>query len=117
MRLYSRTGALVVEAPEGHFEPVDDGGFDLPGPLSDRLHGVAVAGQRQWETSIERQQRLITEEAARRADPATLLEAVNKLVAAAEATEPAEDTPAAKPPRAPAKAPAAKGTSGTSGTK
>lgn len=110
MRLYSLTGAVVVDAPEGHFEPADDGGFDLPGPLSDRLHGVAVAGARQWENSIERQRRLIAEEAARRADPATLLAAVEKLVAQAEAGAPAAGAkaPAAKPPAAkPAKGTAA----------
>ena len=40
MRLYSRTGAIAVDDPQyGHIVPADDGGFDLPGPLSDRLHG------------------------------------------------------------------------------
>lgn len=89
MRLYSRTGAGAVDDPEfGHFEPAGDGGFDFPGPLSERLHPVAIRGQKQWETSIERQHRLIQEEAARRADPATLLAAVEQLVAQAAATSP-----------------------------
>jgi hypothetical protein len=91
MRLFSLAGAAAVDDPEfGHFEPVDDGGFDFPGPLSERMHATAVRGQKQWENAIERQRRLITEEAARRADPATLLEAVEKLVQAAKATPPAE---------------------------
>jgi hypothetical protein len=95
MRLFSLAGAAAVDDPEfGHFEPVDDGGFDFPGPLSERMHATAVRGQKQWENAIERQRRLITEEAARRADPATLLEAVEKLVQAAAATPPPE--PAAK---------------------
>ena len=49
---------------------------------------IAVRGERQWENSIERQRRLIAEEAARRADPRTLLDAVEKLVAQAETTPP-----------------------------
>ena len=85
MRLYSLAGATAVDDPEhGHIEPVDDGGFDFPGPLSDRLHGVHVGGEPQWENAIERQRRLITEEQARRADPRTLLDAVEKLVTQAE---------------------------------
>ena len=28
MRLYSHTGAVAIDAPEGHFEPDEDGGFD-----------------------------------------------------------------------------------------
>jgi hypothetical protein len=88
MRLYSRTGAAAVDDPEfGHFELTGDGGFDFPGPLSERLHGVAIRGEREWENAIERQRRLIQEEAARRADPATLLDAVEKLVAQAETPE------------------------------
>jgi hypothetical protein len=57
-----------------------------------------------WETDIERQHRLIAEEAARRADPRTLLDAVEQLVQAAQATAvPAAVAPA---PKAAAKAPA-----------
>ena len=92
MRLYPMADVGAVDDPEfGHIDPEDDGGFDFPGPLADRLHGVAVRGQRQWENSIERQRRLILEEQARRADPATLLAAVEQLVKAGQAAEaPAE---------------------------
>lgn len=103
MRLYPMADAGAVDDPEfGHFEPADDGGFDLPGPLSDRLHGAHVRGERQWENSIERQRRLILEEQARRADPATLLAAVEQLVKAGEAAS-APETPKGR-----AKAPASK---------
>ena len=94
MRLYSLSNAGAVDDPEfGHFEPGPDGGFDFPGPLSDRLHNSAVRGQKQWETAIERNNRLILEEAARRADPRTLLDAVEKLVGAAQAVVPVTAAP------------------------
>jgi hypothetical protein len=93
MRLYPRGNVGAVDDPEfGHFEPADDGGFDLPGPLSDRLHGAHHRGEWQWEDQIERQRRLILEEQARRADPRTLLDAVEKLVKQA-AAEPEPETP------------------------
>jgi hypothetical protein len=95
MRLYSRTEAASVDHAEfGHFEPQDDGGFDFPGPLADQLHSTHIAGKPAWETAIERQNRLIAEEAARRADPATLLGAVEQLVKAAQATQSADPAPA-----------------------
>lgn len=85
MRLYSLTGQISVTHPvHGTFGPAPDGGFDLPGPVFTQLHRACVGGQKQWETSIERQHRLIAEEAARRADPRTLLDAVEQLVKAAE---------------------------------
>lgn len=108
MRLYSRTGATALDHPvHGHFEPGPDGGFDFPNPLSDELHSFAVGGQRLWETEIERQHRLISEERARRQDPESLLSAVEQLMKAAQAaatvqTPPAEAAPAvevAKPRR------------------
>jgi hypothetical protein len=90
MRLYSRTGATAVDHPEhGHFEAADDGGFDFPDELSDALHRYHVHGRPAWETAIERQNRLIDEELERRKDPATLLSAVEQLVAAASAVKPA----------------------------
>lgn len=101
MRLYTRTGATALDDSEfGHFDANDDGGFDFPDPLSDKLHRFHAGGQPMWETDIERQQRLIAEELERRRDPATLMEAVQQLVNAAKAVsepEPAESK------RAPAK--------------
>ena len=104
MRLFSRDGATAVDDAGVHYTPAADGGFDFPEDLGERMHAAHLAGKPLWEDSIERQQRLIAEEAARRADPATLLAAVEQLVAAAGATRPAEPAPvkaAVKP--APAK--------------
>lgn len=105
MRLYSKTGATVVDAPEGHFEPADDGGFDLPGPLSDLLHSAHAEGVKLWETAIEKQHRLIAEETARRSDPKALLEAVEQIIKLAQG--------ASAPADSEAKAEVAKGTSKT----
>lgn len=97
MRLFSRAGATAVDDGPASYKPGPDGGFDFPEDLGERLHAVHDGGVQVWENSIEKQQRLIAEEAARRADPATLLAAVEQLVAAAHATAPAEPVkPAAK---------------------
>jgi hypothetical protein len=90
MRLYSRTGVTALEDPEfGHFDAdPETGGFDFPDEVSDRLHSFHMRGQPMWETDVERQQRLITEELDRRKDPATLLSAVEQLVQAARAVQP-----------------------------
>lgn len=102
MRLYSRTGATALDDPEyGHFDANDDGGFDFPDDLSDRLHGFHAAGRPMWETDVERQQRLIAEELERRKDPATLLDAVQQLVQAAKTVS--EPEPTKPEPKAPAK--------------
>lgn len=86
MRLYTRTGATAVDDPEfGTFEADEEGGFDLPDDLSERLIRFHIDGRPAWETDTERQNRLIAEELERRKDPATLLEAVQQLVAAAQA--------------------------------
>ncbi|WP_155589809.1 hypothetical protein [Streptomyces cavernae] len=100
MRLYTRTGATAVDDPEyGNFQADDEGGFDLPDPLANRLHGFHINGRPAWETDLERQNRLIAEEIERRKDPATLLAAVQQLVAAAQSLPQA----AAEPPATPAK--------------
>jgi hypothetical protein len=98
MRLYSRAEAVAIDDPKfGHIVPAEDGGFDLPDELFDRLHQSAVRGEKQWETSIERQHRLIAAEAARRADPKTLLDAVEQLVQAAkDSATPEAETAAPK---------------------
>lgn len=89
MRLYPRDASTALVVHGGvRYEAAEDGGFDFPGNVSDHLHGFHVQGGPMWETSIERQARLIAEEAARRADPKTLLDAVEQLVRAAQATAP-----------------------------
>jgi hypothetical protein len=99
MRLYSRTGATAVDDGGKHYTPADDaGGFDFPEDVGARLHSFHADGKPLWEDSIERQNRLMSEEAARRADPATLLAAVEKLVAAAKSTAPEPKTAAKAAP-------------------
>ena len=107
MLLYSLTGATAVAADDGKQyepEPGDDGAFSFPGPLAAEMLAAHLGGKPQWETEIQRRQRLITEEAERRKDPATLLAVVEQLVAQAAAQAPAKPAQAAKP--AAAKAPA-----------
>ena len=80
MRLYSLSGATAIDAPEGHFEPGDDGSWDaLPGAVFERLHNSAVKGRRLWEDEIERSARLHGEEAARRRDPESLYSVMGDL--------------------------------------
>jgi hypothetical protein len=111
MRLYTRTGAIALDDPEyGHFDADENGGFDFDDDLSDKLHRFAFRGKPAWETEVERQQRLATEELERRRDPATLQALVEQLTlqaaAGRAAAEPApapvapvEDAPVAKQTR------------------
>lgn len=85
MRLFSRTGATAIDAPEGHFDAGEDGAFDLPEAVAQRELSFHVGGKPQWETDIGRQHRLVAEEMERRKDPATLLDAVQQIVQAAAA--------------------------------
>ena len=85
MILFSRTGASVVQHEGVTYRPGPDGGFPFPDHVSDRLHRFAVRGVKQWETDIERQRRVMSEEMDRRRDPAELYAAVEKIVRAAEA--------------------------------
>jgi hypothetical protein len=98
MRLYSRTGAASVEHQGHTYEPGEDGGYDFPEAVGRDLHSFHVAGKPMWETDIERQNRLMNEELERRKDPATLLEAVEQIVAAAKGSseEKAEHKPAVR---------------------
>ncbi|MEW2301977.1 hypothetical protein AB0958_18720 [Streptomyces sp. NPDC006655] len=87
MRLYTLTGATALDDAEyGKFEADENGGFDFPDDVSDRLVSFHVGGRPMWETDTERQRRLVLEEMDRRKDPATLLSAVEQLVRAAQAT-------------------------------
>lgn len=97
MRLYHLTGADSVAHGAVTYKAAEDGGFDFPPDLEAHMHALAVGGQRQWETAIERQQREIAAELARRQSPEALYEAVSKLVQAAETA------PKAAPAKAPAK--------------
>lgn len=90
MRLYTRTGATALDDNLfGHFDAGPDGSFDVPEEFGEQLRRFHLAGRPAWETDIERQHRLMDEELQRRQDPATLLAAVEQIVAAARATTPA----------------------------
>lgn len=101
MRLYSRDGATAVSHGGETYTAANDGGFDFPEHVALELHGYHAGKAPLWETDIERQAREAAELAAQRKDPATLLDAVNQLVAAAQATGPVQQ---AAPPATPAKA-------------
>lgn len=80
MRLYPYPDPVpAVDAPEGHYEPKDDGGFDFPDTLFSRLHSTHHNGEKRWETAVERQKRTRGEESARRRDPETLYNAVEQI--------------------------------------
>lgn len=112
MRLYPRHSVGAIDSEFGRIEAQDDGGYDFPGPLAGQMHSIHIDGRQLWEDSIEQQRRLIQEDAARRADPRTLLDAVNELVKQSRTApaDPAETAPAKTPAKttAAAKAPAAK---------
>ena len=96
MILYSRAGASVVRHEGVTYKPGPDGGFPFPDHVSDRLHRFAVRGVKQWETAVERQGRIMSEELDRRRDPAELYAAVERIVRAAEAGSQAEVKPEPK---------------------
>lgn len=100
MRLYSRDGATAVSHGGVTYTAGDDGGFDFPEPVGQYLHAFHAGKRPLWETDIERQYREAAEETELRKDPATLLDAVNQLVAAAKATAPPAQPAPAKTPRA-----------------
>lgn len=98
MRLYTLTGATQVDDPEfGRFVADENGAFEFPNALSDRLHAFHVAGRQVWETDAERDVRLRAEELERLRDPATL---ARLLQASLRGSSPATP-PAPSPPQAP----------------
>lgn len=114
MRLYPRDETTGAVASDGvTYQPAEDGGFDFPPELATHLRTTHVGGRKVWEDSIERQNRMIADEMARRADPRTLLDAVEQLVKAAGATAvpdaPKAPAKAAPAPAVKAAAPAAAG--------
>jgi hypothetical protein len=111
-RLFSLNRATAVDDPEfGHFDADEqDGGFEFPDDLSDRLHRFGHRGKQAWETEAEREQRLHQQESSRRRDPGTLYDAVEQIALvtkqladlqlAAAGSAPADgDAAPAKPPR------------------
>ena len=104
MRLYSRDGATAVSHGGETYTPGHDGGFDFPEHVGLELHGYHAGKVPMWETDIERQHREAAELADQRKDPATLLDAVNQLVAAAQAVAPVSATPAPETPARTARA-------------
>jgi hypothetical protein len=80
MRLFSLVGAASVSDGENTHTPDKDGGFTLEDGLAARLHATHVNAKPMWETEGERQTRHASEEDERRRDPATLLDAVERLI-------------------------------------
>lgn len=78
-RLYPLIPTPAVDAPEGHFEPEDDGGYDFPAPLAAQLHAARYGKRKLWETAIERQERTHSEDLSRRRDPAVALDALERI--------------------------------------
>jgi MoxR-like ATPase len=92
MLLYSRTGATALDDPEyGRFNRQDDGSFDLPDDLADRLLRFHHRGRPLWETEIDRGHRIASEDLEKRRDPANLLDAVQQILAAAQLARQATD--------------------------
>ena len=112
MRLYPRAGQVAVAHEGQRYKPGPDGGFDLPEEAGRFLHSFHSGGKPLWETDIERQHRLIAEEAERRKDPATLLSAVEQLVSAAKAPAAAAPAPEPEAPKSIPKAAPAKAADG-----
>ena len=81
-RLYPLDPVPAVDAPEGHFEPEEDGGYDLPDTLFSRLHSTHHGGEKAWETQVERQRRQHYQDLERRRDPAALFDAVDRFAGA-----------------------------------
>lgn len=98
MRLYTRTGATALTDPEyGMFEADEQGGFEFPDDLGERLHRFHLAKQPLWEDEEQRHQRVVNEEMDRAKDPATLLAVVQQLAMLAKAAIPAQPAPASTP--------------------
>jgi hypothetical protein len=67
MRIYHRKGAAAVTAGGVTYQAEADGGFEgLPGPVEQHLLGFP-----DWETEVQREQRRVREDLARRRDPAS----------------------------------------------
>jgi hypothetical protein len=82
MKLYSRTGAASVTNDDYDGSPFTtdkDGAIEVPDELGRHLHNLHIGGKQAWEDDVDRHKRLVVEEAQRRADPASLLDAVNAL--------------------------------------
>jgi hypothetical protein len=90
MKLYSKLGPQTVSNEEvvgSPFTTGDDDSIVVPDEFGAFLHATHVGGKPVWEDDRERQIRLVGEEATRRADPATLLAAVEKLQSSIKATD------------------------------
>ncbi len=72
MRLYPKRGDVTaVNSPQGRFECLDDGGFELPEPLASHLHSTP-----DWETAVERERRKLADDLERKRDPASALDEI-----------------------------------------
>lgn len=86
MRLYSRVGATALDHDGQHYTAEPDGSFLLPEEVADAIGRFHVGGKPLWEDEVGRQARLISEEDARRRDPRTLLDAVERITHLADSS-------------------------------
>lgn len=67
MRIYHRRGAATISAGGVTYQAAPDGGFEgLPPEVETHLLGFP-----DWETDVQREQRRVREDLARRRDPAS----------------------------------------------
>lgn len=101
MRLYSRTGAIALTDPATgtQYQADDDGAFDLDDDFAESQHHFHFGGKPVWEDEAERHRRLLAEERERSQDPATLLNAVQQLLAATKAAQAVSEPEPERPAR------------------
>jgi hypothetical protein len=91
MRLYPRAGQAVLVHDGQQYTADGDGGFDLPDPVGRHVHRFHVDGVPMWETDVEQQQRFIREDIARRRDPSSQYDLLERIAAQAPAPAPADE--------------------------
>jgi hypothetical protein len=107
VKLHTLNDAAAVHDGEDTYKVGADGTVEVPHALGERLRDTHIGGEKQWEDSIEQQNRLLEEELARRRDPASAYELLAKIAAGqADGPHGPVSAPKASRPRTPRKAPA-----------
>jgi phage shock protein A len=68
-----------------------DGAFDFPEHVGREVHGFHVNRVPLWETEVEQQQRFIAEDTARRSDPASQYDLLERIAAKGQAPSPVSE--------------------------
>lgn len=95
MKLYSRFGAQSVEHDGEEYVADADGAIEVPDAFGAFLHNQHINGGLAWENELERHERIVAEEHARRSDPAYLATIVEEL-SAKVAAQPVKKAPVKK---------------------